>query len=252
MNIVFDIDDTMYDLMEPFQIAHEMYFSERTPADGAELFERSRICSDIVLKQENQGIIRHEEAFYRRIQMTYQGTGIKISREDSERFEKEYRRLQSRIHMFAFMEEVLNYCKKERIPLAVLTNGNGGGQRRKAEVLKLNRWIEDGRIFVTGELGHHKPDIQAFKAVEERTGFCPEDTWYVGDSYESDIIGASQAGWHTIWLNHRKRPCPTPVNLAEDEIDAGEKLLVLLKQKQMTAAHEKYMKKMKKVVDKIC
>lgn len=51
MNIVFDIDDTMYDLMEPFRRAHEKYFKDQTMADCARLFDRSRVYSDIILEQ---------------------------------------------------------------------------------------------------------------------------------------------------------------------------------------------------------
>jgi putative hydrolase of the HAD superfamily len=109
--------------------------------------------------------------------------------------------------------------------MAVLTNGNSEGQRKKTSALGLNRWIEEDRIFVRGEIGYHKPDIRAFRAVEERTGFGPRDTWYVGDSYESDVEGASRAGWHTVWLNHRKRPCPSPNSLAEVEVKEGRELL---------------------------
>ncbi len=225
MNIVFDVDDTMYDLMEPFRMAHERYFADRTMADCAGLFDQSRIYSDVILEQERQGIVRSEDAFFRRIQRTYQDAGIDVTREESDRFEQEYRYWQSRIRMFGFMKDILDYCRKERIPMAVLTNGNSEGQRKKTRALGLNRWIEEDRIFVTGEIGYHKPDIRAFRAVEERTGFGPRDTWYVGDSYESDVEGASRAGWHTVWLNHRKRPCPSLNSLAEVEVKEGRELL---------------------------
>ena len=88
MNIVFDVDDTMYDLMEPFRMAHERYFADRTMADCAGLFDQSRIYSDVILEQERQGIVRSEDAFFRRIQRTYQDAGIDVTREESDRFEK--------------------------------------------------------------------------------------------------------------------------------------------------------------------
>lgn len=141
MNIVFDVDDTMYDLMEPFRMAHERYFADRTMADCAGLFDQSRIYSDVILEQERQGIVRSEDAFFRRIQRTYQDAGIDVTREESDRFEQEYRYWQSRIRMFGFMKDILDYCRKERIPMAVLTNGNSEGQRKKTSALGLNRWI---------------------------------------------------------------------------------------------------------------
>ena len=44
--IIFDLDDTLYDLMEPFQKAHEEVFGDKTGADCEKLLMASRIYSD--------------------------------------------------------------------------------------------------------------------------------------------------------------------------------------------------------------
>lgn len=229
INVVFDVDDTMYDLMEPFKKAHESLFAERVHADVTELFFHSRIYSDILLELEKSGKLKKEDAFYERLRMTYRDAGLEIKREEAQRFETEYRYNQTQIELFDFMEPVLNYCKAKGIPIALLTNGSGEGQLRKVDALKLRRWFLDERIFISGEIGYQKPDVRVFKAVEERTGFFPEHTWYIGDTYESDIVGAARAGWHSIWLNHRKRVCPAEINEAEEELKSGGELLKLLK-----------------------
>lgn len=127
-----------------------------------------------------------------RIQMTYRDVGIDVTWDESNRFEQEYRRRQNMICMFGFMRDTLDYCKREQIQLAVLTNGNSKGQRKKAAVLGLDRWFEADRIFVTGEIG-----------------------------------------WHVIWLNHRKRPCPSVQNLPENELEDGKELPGLIRQKRI-------------------
>lgn len=58
--------------------------------------------------------------------------------------------------------------------------------------------------------------------------FKPEDTWYIGDTYESDVTGAKAAGWHTVWLNHRNRKCPAEVSEADVELRNGEELLSII------------------------
>ena len=45
-NIIFDVDDTLYNLMEPFEKAHKELMAARTDADCEELFEASRTYSD--------------------------------------------------------------------------------------------------------------------------------------------------------------------------------------------------------------
>ena len=47
----------------------------------------------------------------------------------------------------------------------------------------------------------------AFKYIENAFELNPEETWYIGDTYEADVIGANGAGWNTVWFNHRNREC---------------------------------------------
>ena len=225
MFLVFDVDDTMYDLMWPFQMAFENILAEKTTVSCEELFRQSRICSDIVLEKEKQGLIPSEEAFFRRMQMTCEAKGFAITREESEAFEREYRDCQTKIRLFDYMKEVLDYCREHQIPRAVLTNGSRKSQGRKLEVLQLERWFDDENVFISGEVGYHKPDVRVFQHVQEKMAIQCEDAWYIGDTYENDIVGAHQAGWHSIWLNHRNRPCPDVKSLADIELKNKEELL---------------------------
>ena len=81
-------------------------------------------------------------------------------------------------------------------------------QYAKVVALGLHKWFDDEHIFISGGIGYQKPDPQAFKYVENAFALNPEETWYVGDTYEADVAGANTAGWHTIWFNHRNRECP--------------------------------------------
>lgn len=129
--IVFDVDDTMYDLMWPFYKAYEQVLADRTTAGCEELFLRSRINADIVLEKEKQGLIKPEDAFYQRMKMTCEDVGVSIAREECEAFEKEYRYFQTRIELFDFMKEILDCCREKQISIAFLTNGNRRDQGKK-------------------------------------------------------------------------------------------------------------------------
>jgi hypothetical protein len=54
-NVIFDVDDTLYDLMEPFQKAHKELMAARTDADCEELFEASRTYSDEAFCMSREG-----------------------------------------------------------------------------------------------------------------------------------------------------------------------------------------------------
>lgn len=224
MMFIFDVDDTMYDLMWPFRKAYEQILSGRTKTGCEKLFQRSRIYSDVILQKEKQGLIRPEDAFYERMKMTCEEAGFSISREECDAFEREYRYYQSRIKLYDFMRDILDYCREKGIPTALLTNGNRRNQGRKLSALQLERWFEPDKMYISGDLGYHKPDVRAFQKIQECLRILPEEAWYIGDSYESDIVGAHSAGWHSIWLNHRERECPDSRSLADMEVRDGEEL----------------------------
>lgn len=224
MNLIFDLDDTIYNLMEPFQIAHETLFSDKVNVDSTEVFMQSRIVCDDILTKEKAGLIPPEECFYQRMKILYGGYGLEVDRETVEEFEKIYRREQTQIKPYDTMMEILDYCRDKNITRAILTNGREKNQRAKTNALGMNRWFSDDMIFISGAIGHQKPEPGAFLYVQEKMQLDPKETWYIGDTYDFDVEGAHNAGWKTIWFNHRHRPCPTADNLADIEVRSSEEL----------------------------
>ena len=66
-NIIFDVDDTLYDLMEPFERAHKELFAGDTDVECEELFKLSRVYSDEAFYMAREGKISPEEEFAYRI-----------------------------------------------------------------------------------------------------------------------------------------------------------------------------------------
>ena len=172
MNLIFDLDDTLYDLMGSFELVHRKLYADKTDADCTELFIKSRDYSDEIMEAEIKGAIPHEDCFYERIKRTYHDVGIEMSR---------------------------------NIFIAILTNGRPKSQYAKVIALDLHRWFDDDHIFISGGIGYQKPDPMAFQYIEKMFSLNPEETWYIGDTYEADVVGADGAGWHTVWFNHRNR-----------------------------------------------
>lgn len=227
MNLIFDLDDTLYNLMGPFELAHKKLYADKTDADCTQLFMQSRVYSDEIMEAEKAGRIPHEDCFYERIKRTYHDVGIEMSREDAENFEQLYRSFQKEIALSDGVEEFLDYCKNNNIFIAILTNGRPQSQSAKITALNLHRWFDDEHIFISGAIGYQKPDPMTFKYVENTFKLNPEDTWYVGDTYEADVVGANEAGWNTVWFNHRNRECPEK-NRADRTVKSIEELKVFV------------------------
>ena len=59
----------------------------------------------------------------------------------------------------------------------------------------------------------------------DKMNLIPEETWFVGDTFEVDVVGAKKAGWHVIWFNHRKRPMPEGDIRPDLEVRTVEELM---------------------------
>jgi putative hydrolase of the HAD superfamily len=102
---------------------------------------------------------------------------------------------------YALYEDAV-YCLdefSEVYPLALLTNGPPDLQREKIEITGIGKYFTE--IVVSGEVGYGKPDCRSYQLVLSRLGVKPDATVYIGDSLESDILGANAIGMKTVWVN---------------------------------------------------
>ncbi len=205
---VFDLDDTLYNLMEPFEKTHLEIFSKHTNADCEELFRMSRVYSDQAFYAFNRGEITKEEEFHFRIKRTYADVGIEVTKEESKLFEQRYRYYQRQITLPEKIKEMLTFFTSQNIAIALLTNGGIESQAQKIAALGLSKWIPEKYQFISRKVGYSKPDVRIFRAVENTLQAKPKELYYIGDAFEMDIVGATNAGWNTVWFNHRQRKMP--------------------------------------------
>ena len=61
--------------------------------------------------------------------------------------------------------------------------------------------------FVMGssDYGVRKPHADLFLTAVRKLGLSPSEVWYVGNSLEADIAGASEAGLVPVWYTRRVR-----------------------------------------------
>ncbi len=54
-------------------------------------------------------------------------------------------------------------------------------------------------ILATSEYMFRKPNKRIFELALLKAGLSAEDVWFVGDQYECDIVGATNAGMYPVW-----------------------------------------------------
>lgn len=200
--IVFDVDDTLYDLSTPFKEACKEIFPEEKELDIEEAFLASRRYSDAVYSQSLSGEMSMEEMYIYRFQNAFKDCGMQIDAQKALDFQNVYEQKQQEIKMTDAMKQLLQSLKG-KVQLGIITNGPEQHQWDKVNALGVQKWIPKEHVFISGALGVAKPDRGIFDLAAEKLGVCAEDACYVGDSFANDIAGARKAGWKAVWYNHR-------------------------------------------------
>ncbi|PFA62159.1 haloacid dehalogenase [Bacillus sp. AFS015802] len=96
--------------------------------------------------------------------------------------------------------------------LLLLTNGSPHLQNTKLDKTpELLPYFQE--VIISGEVGKGKPDRAMFEHALERLQLQKEEVIMVGDNLNTDILGASNMGITTIWINRRGQ---TPQQVVPD------------------------------------
>ena len=227
--VLFDVDDTLYDQTRPFVKAYKEYFADRFEIRAERIFPVTRKYSDQVYSRAMAGKITMEELYVYRVQKAFEEYGVQISREESLAFQQVYARCQNEIEMSERMERILSFCS-QRVKTGIITNGPSAHQWNKVRNLQADRWIPRENIFVSADVGAEKPRKEIFEYAGRVMGLEGAEVYFVGDSYDSDMAGAMNVGWHGIWINRRARQIPEGGREPDFEVETEEELEKVLHQ----------------------
>ncbi len=110
----------------------------------------------------------------------------------------------------------------ENYRLAIVTNGSPFIQADKIIKTGLSDYVDT--FIISGKIGVGKPDPRPFQVAMTQLGVEPFAAVMVGDSIESDIIGAKELGIKSIWIN-REGIRHRDSHLADAEIQSLDQLV---------------------------
>lgn len=227
-NFIFDVDDTLYDQLEPFKRAYYENFATNNEISVEVLYSYSRKFSDEVFEQSQQGTISMDEMHIYRLTKAFKALNISIQPQQALAFQKDYATFQKEITLLTDMEKTLQYCKANGLTTGIITNGPSQHQRNKIRKLNVTHWIKPEHIFISDELKMAKPDKKIFQYVESYLKLNPQKTVYIGDSYKNDVLGAKSAGWKTIWCDRRDQSITIETNKSDFTVKKKDLLYDLL------------------------
>ena len=100
---------------------------------------------------------------------------------------------------------LLQDLRKWRVPSAIVTNGDVLLQTNKDRESGLNNLVD--ATVISEEVGAEKPDKEIFQKALSLINASPSSTLFVGDTPETDILGAKNIGMVSAWV-HRNRDWP--------------------------------------------
>ena len=109
-------------------------------------------------------------------------------------------------HLVPGAVELLQYLHSKGFEINVISNGFKGVQECKLEAGGMNRYIT--HIVLSEDCGVTKPRRGIYDYAMSLSGADARSIVMIGDDPSTDIAGARNAGWRTIYLNMRGESCP--------------------------------------------
>ncbi len=221
-HILFDLDNTLWNFDKNSKEALSQVFDKyklETHFGNFENFDQIFDHHNLILwKKYIDGEIDKYALCLRRFNKTLETVNISDP-ELAARLNSEYlanTTLKTELMPDAF--EILVYLR-HKYEMHILTNGFYEVQFLKLRNSKLQNFFVN--LFTSEETQALKPNSKFFDYVLERIQAKPEECIMIGDSYEIDIIGASNVGIEQIFFNYKKKtyqgmkPTYEIINLSE-------------------------------------
>ena len=211
IGLVFDVDDTLYEQIVPFENAYKSLFD--MDIDVEQFYLLSRYYSDVKFEASRNGEMTMDEYHIYRIQEAAKDLGVCLSDKQALNMQKEYKMNQQKLQMSDITISILELAKKNNVKLGIITNGPSEHQWSKVKALGVEKWIDKENIIVSGDYGINKPDVRIYEIMQEKLQLPNDSLYYIGDSLENDIVGANNAGWKSIWINRYKKKLPENIDI---------------------------------------
>lgn len=225
--LIFDVDDTLYDQIQPFECALERHF-EVAREQIEPLYLSFRRYADEVFEATAIGKMSLKDSHIYRMKHALADFGYQVSDATALAIQIDYDYFQRQIELSPVFPEIFSWCQAQGIAMGIITNGPYRHQLRKIRTMGLVNWFELEHVLISGQVGITKPNPAIFQLMEERLGMSGEDICYLGDSFENDVVGAKAANWKAIWFNHRKRVEPTAPYQADKVVTDWDELVEVI------------------------
>ncbi len=109
--------------------------------------------------------------------------------------------------------ETISSLKSYGFKIALITNGRTENQKRKIALCNLHSSLDI--ILISEEIGIRKPAKEIFELALLLAKTDSSEAVMIGDSWDSDIVGAQAANIQPIWVNRGRHQNLLPNSIVE-------------------------------------
>jgi YjjG family noncanonical pyrimidine nucleotidase len=122
-------------------------------------------------------------------------------------------------HLLPNAHETLEYLFP-KYPMHIITNGFDEIQSIKMNAGKITHFFQE--VVTSQNSGYKKPDSRIFEYALKKIKAVPHECLMIGDSFQSDIVGATRAGIDAVFFNPDQRNQDISIKPKYEIQDLGE------------------------------
>jgi len=209
-SICFDLDNTLFDYEQTFQLTMEYCFQHISTRYGYAIPTKTWFASfkrycDYYWPDYASGKLTTQQYKRNRYISSMADFQIQVTSDESDLLQKKFNESVAHfVRPFPGIKTLLMTLRDEHIKLGIITNGNLSIQMKKIAGLGLSPFFPHQTIFVSEEYQIAKPNPTIFQIAQHT--LQADSCLYIGDSLEHDVVGAKKAGWDVVYFNTRRKP----------------------------------------------
>ena len=201
-HIFFDLDNTLWDFETNSRNAMHVIFQKLNLGkvhDFKLFFETYTRHNDALWESYRNNEVIKKDLTRLRFQNTFDDLEIKGFDAD-ETNELYLNEMPNQKILNEGVTEILQYLKKKRYQINIITNGFSEVQRKKIETSGLKLFFD--KIFISEEIKSPKPDRAIFEHAVKSSNARKNSSLMVGDDWEVDVLGALKFGIDAVWFQN--------------------------------------------------